>query len=106
VRLLPYFDAYVVGCHPRGRLFPEHASARALSGGQAGVFPVLLIDGIVGGVWHLRRSGRRIVITVEPLADLTPSQRDELDAQVARIGAFLEGTPQLTIGRVSVGAHA
>lgn len=106
VRLLPYFDAYVVGCHPRGQLFPGRAATRALANGQAGVFPVLLLDGVVGGVWHLRRSGRRLVITVEPLAELTPAQRDELDAQVARIGAFLEGTPQVTIGPVSVGAHA
>ena len=30
VRLLPYFDAYVVGSHPRDRLFPGKA-ARALS---------------------------------------------------------------------------
>ena len=30
---------------------------RALSGGQAGNVPVLLVDGIVGGVWHQRRAG-------------------------------------------------
>ncbi len=105
VRLLPYFDAYVVGCHPRGRLFPGRAGARALANGQAGVFPVLLLGGVVGGVWHLRRSGRRVGITVEPLADLTPAQRGELDAEVARIGDFLGATPQLTIGPVATGAH-
>jgi hypothetical protein len=106
LRLLPYFDAYVVGSHPRERLFPGRAAQRALGGGQAGNFPVLLIDGIVGGVWHQRRSGRKIDITVEPLDPLTATQCRELDDQVARIGEFLELKPQLTIGAVSVGPHA
>nr|BFE79085.1 hypothetical protein GCM10020093_016860 [Planobispora longispora] len=71
MRLLPYFDAYAVGCHPRETVFPGRAAERALAGGQAGCFPVLLVDGVVAGVWHQRRSGRRIDITVEPLgADL------------------------------------
>src|SRR5258705_359400 len=31
VRLLPYFDAFTVGCHPRERLFPGPAAQRALA---------------------------------------------------------------------------
>ncbi|HXV42169.1 MAG TPA: crosslink repair DNA glycosylase YcaQ family protein, partial [Anaerolineae bacterium] len=72
----------------------------------AGNFPVLLIAGEVAGVWHQRRTGRRIEITVEPLGELTARQRRELDDQVERIGEILEGTPRLTIGAVTVGAHA
>jgi hypothetical protein len=107
VRLLPYFDAYVVGCHPRDMLFPGRAATRALSpSGQAGNFPVLLIDGIVAGVWHQRRSGRKLDITVESFDQFTAAQRRALDEQVERIGAFLEGTPQLTIGNMTVGGHA
>jgi hypothetical protein len=106
VRLLPYFDAYIVGSHPRDKVFPGRAAERALAGSQAGNFPVLLIDGVVAGVWHQRRSGRRIAITVEPLERLTSAQRRALDDQVERIGAFLEATSQLTIGAVTVGPHA
>jgi hypothetical protein len=106
VRLLPYFDAYTVGCHPRDRLFPGRAAERALTNGQAGNFPVLLIDGMVAGVWNQRRSGRRIAIVVEPLDPLSAAQRRQLDEQAERIGAFFEGEAQLTIGTVSVGPHA
>jgi hypothetical protein len=48
VRLLPYFDPYVVGCHPRASLFPGDAGERALTRGQAGTRPVLLVHGTVG----------------------------------------------------------
>ena len=106
VRLLPYFDAYAVGCHPRDRVFPGPAAGRALAGGQAGPFPTLLVDGTVAGVWHQRRFGRGLDITVEPLVALTAAQRRALDDQAAWLGAFLGGIPHLTIGTVVVGAHA
>ena len=72
VRLLPYFDAFVVAGQPRERLYPGAAATRALTpSGQAGNYPVLLVDGVVGGVWHQRRSGRKLAIIVEPLRELT-----------------------------------
>lgn len=107
LRLLPYFDAYTVGCHPRELLFPGLAAERALNRtGQAGNFPVLLLDGTVAGVWHQRRSGRRLAVTVEPLEPLRGPRRRELDQQVERIGEFLGCQPELTIGTVTAGAHA
>jgi hypothetical protein len=107
VRLLPYFDAYTVGSHPRERLFPAQAAQRALTpSGQAGNYPVLLIDGTVEGVWHQRRSGRWLDITVEPFDPLTAEERRDLDEQVERMGAFLNARPRLTIGTVTAGAHA
>ena len=107
VRLLPYFDAYVVAGQPRARLFPGAAAKRALSpSGQAGNYPVLLVDGVVGGIWHQRRSGRRIVVTVETLAPLRADQRRELDEEVALIGRIVEAEPTLVLGQVTVGPHA
>ena len=105
--LLPYFDAYVVAGQPRDRLYPGTAATRALTpSGQAGNYPVLLIDGIVGGVWHQRRSGRKLAITVEPLRDLTGLQRRQLDHEADRTGAVMESTATLTVGTVTVGPHA
>ncbi|MCG5214746.1 winged helix DNA-binding domain-containing protein [Streptosporangium sp. KLBMP 9127] len=106
VRLLPYFDAYTVGCHPRELLFPGRAAERALAGGQGGNFPVLLVGGTVAGVWHQRRSGRRIDVTVEPLEALTSRRLRGLEEQVARVGEIMLATPSLTVGTVTVGPHA
>ncbi|MFF3344276.1 winged helix DNA-binding domain-containing protein [Streptomyces sp. NPDC002779] len=106
VRLLPYFDAYVIAAQPRESLFPGEAYRRALSGGQAGNHPVLLVDGVVAGVWHQRRQGRRTTVTVETLGVLTARQRRELDEQVGRVGEVLEAAPELVLGEVTVGPHA
>ncbi|MFK4691941.1 winged helix DNA-binding domain-containing protein [Streptomyces pristinaespiralis] len=108
VRLLPYFDAFAVACRPRERLFPGAAAGRALAGGQAGNYPVVLVDGVVAGVWHQRRSGRRVAVTVEPVGEaLEPAAaREELALEVERVGAALEGRAELTVGTVTVGPHA
>jgi hypothetical protein len=106
VKLLPYFDPFVVGSQPRPLLFPGRASERALARGQAGNFPVLLVDGVVGGVWHQRRSGGRVALTVEPLRRLTPRQRRALEIEVDRVGHILEARATLEIGKVTVGPHA
>ncbi|MGW2719442.1 winged helix DNA-binding domain-containing protein [Streptomyces sp. NPDC001492] len=106
VRLLPYFDAYGIAAQPRELLFPGAARDRALAGGQAGNYPVLLVDGVVAGVWHQRRRGRRTTVTVEPLGRLTARQKRELGEQVERVGEVLEAEPELVIGEVTAGAHA
>ncbi|HVD13864.1 MAG TPA: winged helix DNA-binding domain-containing protein, partial [Actinomycetota bacterium] len=107
IRLLPYFDAFIVAGQPRERLYPGVAATRGLTpAGQAGNYPVLLVDGVVGGVWHQRRSGRKLAITVEPLRELTATQRRQLDDEVELVGAVMEAKPTLTVGTVAVGPHA
>ncbi|PAZ11708.1 hypothetical protein CLM62_34475 [Streptomyces sp. SA15] len=106
VRLLPYFDAYGIAAQPRELLFPGEAYRRALAGGQAGNYPVLLVDDVVAGVWHQRRQGRRTTVTVEPLGSLTARQERELGERAARVGEVLQARAELVIGEVTVGPHA
>jgi hypothetical protein len=107
VRLLPYFDAYVVAGQPRQLLYPGAAATRALTpAGQAGNYPVLLVDGVVGGVWHQRRSGRKLIITIEPLRELTARKRRQLDDEASLVAAVMETTATLTVGTVTAGPHA
>lgn len=105
VRLLPHFDAYLVGCHPRPLVFPGPASERALHNGAAGPVPALLVDGMVAGVWQHRRSGRAVDLTVEPFIELDAAQRAELAAQAERVGEIMQATPRLTVGPVQVRRH-
>lgn len=60
----------------------------------------------VAGVWHQRRSGRDLDVTVEPFGPLGATRRRQLDDQVRRLGEILEGSSRLTIGAVTTGGHA
>jgi hypothetical protein len=106
VWLLPYFDAFAIAWQPRELLFPGRAADRALTGGQAGPVPLLLVDGVVAGVWHQRKTAKNLTITVESFVGLSPSQRGELEAQAVRVGEISELSAVLTIGPVTAGAHA
>ncbi|MFC0623907.1 winged helix DNA-binding domain-containing protein [Kribbella deserti] len=107
VRLLPYFDAFVVGSQPRELLFPGKAFERALGGGQAGNYPVVLVDGVVAGVWHLRRSGRRARVTVELLGGGGGARvRTAVEAEAVRVGEIVGAEPTVAFETVTVGPHA
>ncbi|MGW2055518.1 winged helix DNA-binding domain-containing protein [Streptomyces sp. NPDC001840] len=105
LRLLPYFDAYAVGSHPRARVYPRQAAERALTRGQAGTVQVVTIGGVVSGVWHQKRSGRKVAITVEAFQELTKRQLADLEAQSERVGEILEAAPTLSLGAVETGKH-
>jgi uncharacterized protein YcaQ len=101
VRLLAQYDCYVIGSHPRETIIDERARTQIRSykrgqwEGAVGV-PVLLVDGVVSGVWERRDRGGRIEIGVQPAVKLTPAQRRDVAAEVARIGRFFGREAALT----------
>jgi len=101
VRLLAQYDSYVIGSHPRDTIVDEAAQTRIRSykrgqwEGVVGV-PVLLIDGIVRGVWERRDRGGRIEIGVQPAGKLSSTHRRALEIEVERIGRFFGREATLT----------
>jgi hypothetical protein len=64
------------------------------------------VDGAVHGVWHQRRSGRRLHVTVETWGPFGAARARALEEQVERLAEVQEASPTLTLGPVSVGPHA
>jgi uncharacterized protein YcaQ len=101
--LLPQYDCYLLGCGPRERTVPEVARPRVNSYGRgrfesATGLPVLLIDGVVAGMWERRRRGKTNELRVESFVELTARQHEQLEAEAARIGAFLGVNMALSLG--------
>ena len=103
VRLLPEYDAYVMGSRERDRLIPPAVRAQVAAHGRgryegpAGV-RFLLVDGIAAGTWRRTRRGKRLEVGVTPIRRLTKGERDGLQAEATRIGAFIGLEPVLKIG--------
>jgi len=101
--LLPQYDCYLLGCGPRERIVPEVARPRVNTYGRgrfesATGLPVLLIDGAVAGMWERRRRGKTNELRVESFVELTARQHEQLEAEAARIGAFLGVNMALSLG--------
>jgi winged helix DNA-binding protein len=102
--LMPQYDCYVVGGFPRDQLIPALAPA-PLHRGTAAPFAVVLIDGVVGGVWERRVRGTRLDVRVDAFATLSSQQRREIERQAARIGEILELRTEVSFGGVEARGH-
>ncbi|HEX8227727.1 MAG TPA: winged helix DNA-binding domain-containing protein [Chloroflexia bacterium] len=103
VRLLPQYDCYVLGGVPRDRLVPEAARKRISGHGRGRLegavgLPVLLVDGMVAGIWERHVRSKRVELKVETFVELTAPQRVQLEAEAARIGDFLGLEAALVLG--------
>jgi hypothetical protein len=105
VRLLPHFDTYAIGCHPRAALLAPGWADRVPPRTTPSQFPLLLVDGTVAGLWERQGQGKRFTVRVEPLVALGADQQQELEAQARRIGTVLEGQAALEIGPVAARPH-
>ena len=105
-RLVPHFDCYAIGCHPRERLVPPEWRARGLAQGSIGHLPLVMIGGIVAGVWNQRRRGRRVEIQVETSYALNARQRQDLEMAATRIGEITQAEATLSFGAVDARPHA
>ncbi|MDQ2953223.1 MAG: winged helix DNA-binding domain-containing protein [Chloroflexota bacterium] len=115
--LLPRFDAYVVGSHPRDVLIPPAVVDRAAATGLlhprsgtgraflAGPMPVLVLDGRVVGLWDADRSARRLTVRVQPFVRLEPQRRDALEDAAQRLGEILGLEVALTMANVRTRPH-
>jgi hypothetical protein len=70
VRLLPSFDTYLLGHRDKGHLVDARRYSRVFR--KAGwLSPVVLVNGVVAGVWEHRRQGRGWRVVVEPFHPLS-----------------------------------
>ena len=101
-RLLPEYDAYVMGFRERDELVPEPvreliaAHGRGRYEGPAAT-RLLLVDGLAAGLWERKTRGKRIELQVRPVGKLTKAVRAELRREAERIGAFLGLEPVLGV---------
>jgi len=95
VRLLPAFDQYTVAA-PRDReaVLPGVHRARVYRP-QGWLSPVLLVAGRMAGVWSHEAKGDRLVVEIEPFAELGRRERAAAEAEAASLAGFLGGRLEL-----------
>jgi Winged helix DNA-binding domain len=98
VRLLPSFDAYVMGFRQRERMLDRRLFDRVFR--KAGwISPVLMIDGRIAGVWKHERSPKEIEVSVEPFGRLRAADRKAIEEEADQLGSFLGLPARLSLTR-------
>jgi hypothetical protein len=89
VRLLPLFDAYVLGL---GRdldpLLPATLKNRVYRP-QGWISAVVLVDGRMKGVWEYKTKGAQTTVKISMFASAPRSLRQSIEAEAERLGLFL-----------------
>jgi hypothetical protein len=86
VRLLPAFDAYILGYVNRDYLVrPEH-QREVYHGGQT--VPVVLVDGLAAGVWRYDRQGKKLKIILSPFDRFDEETQHLIAEEAENIGRF------------------
>jgi hypothetical protein len=96
VRLLPGFDAYLLGHRSRELVVAPNYAKRVNAGGGI-VHPTLLIDGRVEGTWRSRRRRSALDVIVEPFEPLLPEVQTGLEVEIEDLGRFLGQTTTLRV---------
>jgi len=90
VRFLGEFDNVLLGHADRRRIVPADFPWDAMTGERW--VNNLLVDGMLRGTWWLERDGRRrATLVIRPFGRLAPGERDEVEAEAARVAAFAAG---------------
>jgi hypothetical protein len=101
VRLLPGFDQYVLAAtrHAEKLMPAEDPALRPLVyRNQGWISAVLLVDGIMAGVWRFERKGKRLPVEIEPFpgVKVTKAVRAAAEREAEDAARFLGGELSLT----------
>ncbi len=88
VRLLPYFDSYVLGHWEREHLAPVQHRPKIYRP-QGWISPVVLVDGRAAGVWSHARQGNLLNIQVSGFDPLKPRIRSLIYEEAQDVARFL-----------------
>lgn len=84
IRFLPQYDNIFLSHDDRARILVERMTIPDLIW-RSGV----VVDGFVAGAWRIRRERQRATMSIELLAAVTGAQRLEIEAEAARLFAFV-----------------
>ncbi len=94
LRLLPAFDAFLLGYRNRDLFLPPAHAARVQAGGGI-IHPSLLHGGRIIGTWHYERGGMEPVLKVEPFQPFPDELQPALGEEASDVGRFLDEHPTL-----------
>ena len=89
VRLLPYFDSFVLG-HKSHRNIVDEINHRRVYRAQGWVSPVLLVNGGARGVWSHIRKKNSLEVRVTPFSKLSNLVHSRIREEASDLGRFLE----------------
>jgi len=94
LRLIPGFDSYLLAHVNKDHLIPP-VNYKRIYRNQGWISNSVLLNGRIIAVWSYKRSGTRLVVTIEPLRKLSKAIQNEIRREADSLAAFLDLQPEL-----------
>lgn len=92
VNLLPNFDTYVIAAqHHRRHLLTDDQYMPKVYRTGGWISPVVLVNGMVAGVWEYEQKRSQITVTIDLFAPASKAVKQAIEAEAERLGGFLGG---------------
>jgi uncharacterized protein YcaQ len=104
VRLLPFFDGFLLGLKDKGHLV-DRDHYKNVYRPQGWLAPTVLVDGRVAGVWSHERKGPAVSLRIESFRSLRPAVQERLRDEADDLRRFLRAKEvrfRLVAGRPGV----
>ena len=95
VRLLPYFDTFLLGHKERNHLMAARHRPNVYRP-QGWIAPIVLVDGRVTAVWEHAREGKRLRVKVTKFEKLSRHVAADIREEAQHLGRFL-GIPEVDV---------
>ncbi len=99
VRLLPHFDQYTMMSLATPRVFIAGDNKPRISREAGWTLPVLLVDGVMSGVWRLDKRAKRATVDMHQFVALSASVKRAVRDEVDRLAAFIDVPVRLSLSR-------
>ncbi len=88
VRLLPYFDSFLMGHRGRDHLV-DAAHYKRIYRPAGWVYPAVLVDGRVAGEWSYERQGKGLRVRIQPYGPLDADTQEGVRREAEDVARFL-----------------
>jgi Winged helix DNA-binding domain len=96
IRLLPRFDAYLLGYRSRDLTLDRRVASQIQAGGGI-IHPTVVVDGRVVGTWRQARTRAGQRVEVEAFEPLRAAVLAGIEEEVADLGRFLGVPSELAV---------
>jgi hypothetical protein len=89
IRLLPLFDSYLLAHRDKDHLLSVKHYKRVYRN-QGWISPVVLIDGVIAGVWSHKLERKKLLVRVEPFGKLSRAARAGITQEAESLASFYQ----------------
>jgi len=98
VRLIPWWDEYLLGWKDRDPVAPPHHWRKINRDGRGWLNPTILVDGLAVGMWNTKQTPKALQVEVRPFSRLSPTVRRGIRREAEHLSEFLDAPVQPLVG--------